>query len=118
MSRFAFSKIILADSFNQENEDDDNDIEDIEGYGMFDWNAHGIIGYDEPLQTYFANLDGSWGIGTGYREIPTIAELQRRLSAIFHGIELPFLNDGLLALAAGIEENPLILSPAEAANKE
>ena len=115
MSRFAFSKIILAESFNLENEEEDEEVEDIKGYGIFDWNAHGIIGYDELLQTYFANLDGSWGIGASYREIPTIAELQRKLSAIFYGIELPFLNDGLLALATGVEENPLILSPSEAA---
>lgn len=110
MSRLAFFKIISTDR----DEDEHEDLEDIRGYALFDWGAHGVVGYDDELQTYFANLDGSWGIGTTYREIPTVGALQRRLSEIFHGAELPFLGDGLLLLATGVEDEPLILTSSEA----
>lgn len=110
MSRFAFCKIVSTL--------DDDEIEDLKGYGFFDWEAHGIVGYDDALQTYFANLDGSWGIGTTFREVPTIAAFQRKLSEIFKGIQLPFIEKGLQQLAHDVERNPVILTPAQAVSSQ
>lgn len=109
MSRFAFGSIFTAL--------DDDEIEDQKGYGFYDWQAHGAVGYDEELATYFANLDGSWGIGTVYQELPTIADLQRRLVEAFQGVELPFNRVGLERLAQGVEDSPTILTPSQAASK-
>lgn len=110
MSRFAFGSIFTTT--------DDFDIEDEKGYGFFDWEAHGVVGYDLGLATYFANLEGSWGIGTEYRELPTIADLQRRLVEAFQGVELPFKRVGLERLAQGVEDKPTILTSSQAASKK
>lgn len=106
MSRFAFYKTVSTP--------DDNEIEDLKDYGFFDWEVNGVVGYDDALQTYFANLDGSWGIGTSFREVPTIAAFQRKLSEIFQGTQLLFIKRGLLQLTQGVELNPVFLTPAQA----
>ncbi|HHG6006653.1 TPA: hypothetical protein ACPWS4_006595 [Pseudomonas aeruginosa] len=106
MSRFAFFKIVATQ--------DNGELEDIHGYALFDWENHGVVGYDEGLQSYFANLDGSWGIGSSPDEIPTVADLQRKLCEAFQGTELPFKEEGLRMLADGVEASPIILSPLEA----
>ncbi|RXU05095.1 hypothetical protein B1F69_00525 [Pseudomonas syringae] len=110
MSRYAFGK--LFESL------DDVDLEDIKGYGFFDWEAHGVVGYDAITETYFANLDGSWGVGTTIREIPTIDAFQRKLSEMFKGAELPFIESGLRQLAQGVEVRPVILTPAQAVSNK
>jgi hypothetical protein len=110
MSRFAFGSIFTTT--------DDLEIEDQKGYGFFEWEAHGVVGYDEGLATYFANLEGSWGIGTEYQELPTIADLQRRLVEAFQGAELPFNRVGLERLAQGVEDSPTILASSQAASKK
>jgi hypothetical protein len=106
LSRFAFFKIVATQ--------DNGELEDIHGYALFDWENHGVVGYDEGLQSYFANLDGSWGIGSSPGEIPTVADLQRKLCEAFQGTELPFKEEGLRMLADGVEASPIILSPLEA----
>ena len=108
MSRYSFFKIISAP-------DEDSDLEDLLGYGLFDWLNHGVVGHDTDLQTYFFNLEGSWISGTTPSEILTISDLQSILSAIFDGAKLPFNPEGLLRIAEDGESNPVILTPAEAA---
>ncbi|WP_339427689.1 MULTISPECIES: hypothetical protein [unclassified Pseudomonas] len=111
MSRYGFFKVI-----NEPDESSD-DLEDLLGYGLYDWLNHGVAGYDPNLQTYFFNLESSWIIGTTPAEIPTIADLQCVLAAIFNGARLPFNSEGLLQIAAGGEHNPIILAPDEAATE-
>ncbi|MBJ2214097.1 MULTISPECIES: hypothetical protein [Pseudomonas] len=108
MSRFSFSKIVSSAP--------DQDLEDILGHSIGEWLSVGVVGYDEPLQTFFFNLEDSWVIGTSLHELPTIADLQRVIAAIFKGIAFPFDPAGLVVVAAGYEESAAILSPEEAAS--
>lgn len=108
MSRFSFAKIVSIAP--------DQDLEDILGHSLGEWLSLGIVGYDEPLQTFFFNLEDSWVIGTSLHELPTIADLQRVISAVFKGISFPFNPAGLAVVATGYEDTPAILSPEEAAD--
>lgn len=107
MSRFSFGKIVSTTP--------DQDLEDILGHSIGEWLSMGVVGYDEPLQTFFFNLEDSWVVGTNLHELPTIAALQRVIAAIFKGVAFPFEPTGLAVVAAGYEQPPVILSPEQAA---
>lgn len=111
MSRFSFSTII---SLPEEN---DSDFEDLLGYSLYSWELHGVVGFDISLNTYFMNMEGSWIFGTDRNEISTIAHLQRVIAAIFRGAVIPFCADGLHQITVGVEKNPAILSPEQAAEE-
>ncbi|MGC3873328.1 hypothetical protein ACPF7Z_08665 [Halomonas sp. GXIMD04776] len=110
MSRHGFFKVMHDPTENQE------DLTDLIGYDLYDWLSHGVVGYDEPLGTFFFNLEGSWIFGIEGEEIPTIGLLQAILSAVFRGAELPFNQEGLRTIAEEVEGSPAVLSPAEAAD--
>lgn len=110
MSRHGFFKVLTDPTSAQD------ELADLIGYGIYDWLNVGVAGYDPALGTFFFNMEGSWLFGTEPEEIPDIRSLQAILTAIFSGAELPFNQDGLLQIAAEVEPNPLILSPAEAAD--
>lgn len=110
MSRHGFFKVLHDPTEAQE------DLTDLVGYDLYDWLSHGVAGYDEPLGTFFFNLEGSWIFGVESNEIPTIGMLQAILSAIFRGAELPFNQEGLRAIAEEVEGSPAVLSSAEAAD--
>jgi hypothetical protein len=93
MSRFAFGTIFT---------DTEDEFVDVNGYEFFDWESHGVVGYDEELQSYFANLEGSSSIGTSPSEITTITEFQRKLTELFQGANLPFHPPGLERLSEGV----------------
>jgi len=109
MSRHGFHNVLNAPS------DEEEGFLDLLGYDIYDWISRGVAGYDEPLETYFFNLEGSWIFGTTHVEITTISELQGTLSAIFGGAALPFNMEGLLRIAEDFETEEGILSPGEAA---
>lgn len=81
MSRHGFHNVFNTPS------DVEEDLTDLLGYDIYDWISRGVAGYDEPLETYYFNLEGSWIFGTTREEITTIMELQGILSAIFGGAE-------------------------------
>jgi hypothetical protein len=110
MSRHGFFKVLTDPTSAQE------ELADLIGYDLYDWLNVGVAGYDPALGTFFFNMEGSWLFGTEPGEIPDIRSLQAILTAIFSGAELPFNQEGLLQIAAEVEPNPLILTPAEAAN--
>ena len=65
---------------------------DIEGYGLSVWFHGGLVGWDEPLQTYFIQCvqcdqgdDLVWWLGTQYKEIPTFKSLCQTINNIFEG---------------------------------
>src|SRR5690554_5005045 len=79
MSRHSFHKAITTATEEQE------DLTDFLGYGLFDWVNVGVLGYDESLETFFFNIEGNWIFGTEPREIPSIHIFQAIFSAIFQG---------------------------------
>lgn len=109
MSRFSFGNIIDTH--------DADGLKDLLDHEMAEWEEYGTVGYDDPLETYFFNLDGSWIFGTSVGEIPTVARLQAVISACFKDALLPFNIKGLRELAGGIEVDPTFLSSEQAANQ-
>lgn len=61
---------------------------DLKGYGLDEWLNYAIVGWDEPLQTYFLQGpeegDGlSWWFGTAYAEMPTFSALCGAIRLVF-----------------------------------
>ena len=94
MSRYAFGKILgnEAGLFARVRSLDDAgnaDVpRDLKGYGLDEWLDCAVVGWDEPMQTYF--LQGpeegdelSWWFGTAYAEIPTFSELCGVIQRLF-----------------------------------
>ncbi|HEY6927187.1 MAG TPA: hypothetical protein VI653_27165 [Steroidobacteraceae bacterium] len=94
MSRYAFGEILgnEAGLFARVRSLDDPgnaDVpRDLKGYGLDAWLDCAVVGWDEPLQTYF--LQGpeegdelSWWFGTAYAEITTFLELCGVIQRLF-----------------------------------
>ncbi|SFI13627.1 hypothetical protein [Modicisalibacter xianhensis] len=113
MSRHGFHHVLNRPCEGQE---DLEELEDLIGYGIYDWLSRGVAGYDEQLETFFFNIEGSWIFGTEPGEIPSIGLLQAILSAIFSGAELPFNQEGLRMIAEEVDRYSAVLDPAEAAD--
>lgn len=110
MSRHSFHKAITTATEEQE------DLTDFLGYGLFDWVNVGVLGYDESLETFFFNIEGSWIFGTEPREIPSIHIFQAIFSAIFQGAALPFNLEGLEKIGWEEGGRPAVLDPEEASD--
>ncbi|MCE8044378.1 MAG: hypothetical protein ABN479_12090 [Billgrantia sp.] len=109
MSRYGFYHVLNRPHEHQE------EMTDLLGYDIYDWLSVGAFGFDEELETYFFNLEGSWVFGTAPEEITSIAEFQGILSRLFGGALLPFNEDGLTKVAECVEDALGVLSPEEAA---
>lgn len=87
MSRYAFYDIVSnAKSFIDDNGEG---LVDIKGYSMDCWLSYGTIGWDEPLSTYFIQLDRGeesipWWIGDHPKAIPTFDALCDAINHIFN----------------------------------
>jgi hypothetical protein len=108
MSRFCFSKIIENPNGAE------SDVEDLLGYNLSAWMAIGVVGYDDPLNTYFINMEDGWIFGTTDHEIPSIHHLQRVIAALFRGALIPFSEEGLREISVGVESFLAVLSPEQA----
>ena len=107
MSRHAFGEIL-------ENEDfplssckpaagalDPSIPHDIKGYGLDEWIDHAIVGWDEPMKTYFLQYvedkgeedELAWWSGTDYAQIPTFDALCHAIRQIFgNRVDFKFVN--------------------------
>ncbi len=74
---------------------------DIKGYGLDDWMDHVIVGWDEPMKTYFLQYieeseeedELAWWLGTDYAQIPTFDALCRAICQIFgNQVDFKFVN--------------------------
>src|SRR5438552_1956085 len=94
MSRHAFGEILgnEAGFFARVRSLDDAGTADVprdlKGYGLDEWLDCAVVGWDEPMQTYFlqAPEEGdelSWWFGTAYAEIPTFSELCGVIQRLF-----------------------------------
>jgi hypothetical protein len=90
MSRQAFGSILRnEDELLADDDDaDDEGLCDTQDFSLSDWLDDGVVGWDEPLQTYFVHAvetdDGPvWWFGTSPREIPTFADLCKVINRAF-----------------------------------
>ena len=94
MSRHCFSNIVkntneLITKYDLEN--GESEIEepcDIKGYGLSEWFDQGVVGWDEPMGTYFIQCieEGDelvWWLGTTFREIQSFEEVCMLINKIF-----------------------------------
>jgi len=86
MSRYGFGEILGSAELPEQ--------QDLKGYRLEEWLDFAVVGWDEPLQTYFVqgpeeDDELSWWLGTTYAEIPTFAMLCRLIELIF-GDSVPF----------------------------
>lgn len=110
MSRYPFHKALTTPTEEQE------ELADLIGYDLFDWVNVGVIGYDESLETFFFNMEGSWLFGTEHREIPSIHIFQAIFSAMFKGAEIPFNIEGLERIVWEEGGRPAVLDPEDASD--
>jgi hypothetical protein len=94
MSRQAFGEILgneaglFARVRNLDAAGTTNVPRDLKGYGLDEWLDCAVVGWDEPMQTYFlqgpqAGDELSWWFGTAYAEIPTFSELCGVIQRLF-----------------------------------
>ena len=92
MSRYAFGEILgneAAVAANHMDSGDDTPVpRDTKGYGLDQWIDYAVVGWDEPMQTYFLQYledeeELVWWPGTDHAEIPTFADLCRVIRRIF-----------------------------------
>lgn len=100
MSRYGFGEILenveflLESDRSREGAEGLTEQQDLKGYRLEVWLDFGVVGWDDPMQTYFVQgpEEGdelSWWLGTAYGEIPTFAMLCRLIMLIF-GDAVPF----------------------------
>ena len=105
MSRHAFGEILkneaaLVSSYKDLATSDRACVpRDIKGYRLDEWMDYAIVGWDEPIQSYFLQCgeddEGglAWWFGTVYAEIPTFAELCWLIRVIFkNSVEFEFVD--------------------------
>lgn len=94
MSRHGFAEILenaavlLASHRGMDGAGGATEHQDLKGHRLQEWLDLGVVGWDEPMQTYFiqgpqAGDQLSWWLGTTYAEIPTFSMLCRMISLIF-----------------------------------
>lgn len=98
MSRHALGEILEGENSLLSDMGGASVPRDLKGYGLDEWLDFAVVGWDEPLQTYFLQgpEDGDepcWWIGTDYAEIPTFAELCGVIRCIFgDAVEFDFVD--------------------------
>jgi hypothetical protein len=94
MSRYRFGeileneKLLLESGRRRDGADGLTGQQDLKGHQLQTWLDCAVVGWDEPLQTYFVHgpAEGdelSWWLGTTPGEIPTFAMLCRLIRLIF-----------------------------------
>ena len=75
--------------------------QDIKGYGLDDWIDHVVVGWDEPMKTYFLQYieereeedELVWWLGTDYAQIPSFDALCAAIREIFgNQVDFKFVN--------------------------
>ena len=107
MSRYLLTEIItneqeLIDLYDLGNGDSNNEPICLKGYGLCAWLDDCVVGWDEPLNTYFLQsfeeciddcVEPVWWLGAEPNEISTFSELCDIINAIFEGnINFKFIN--------------------------
>jgi hypothetical protein len=100
MSRYSFGEILenetllLESARSRDGADGLTGQQDLKGHQLQTWLDCAVVGWDEPLQTYFVQgpAEGdelSWWLGTTHEEIPTFTMLCRLIRLIFDD-KVPF----------------------------
>jgi hypothetical protein len=104
MSRHCFSNIVkneaaLVDKYDLYNGDTDIvEPRDSEGCGLLEWLEDGVVGWDEPMQTYFIQCkevgEGLvWWFGTSFREIQKFDDLCAIINRVFkNSVDFEFID--------------------------
>lgn len=85
MSRHTFAEVI-TNTHELQNEN----LMDTEGYSLENWLNYGILGWDDPMNTYFIQLDNNgdgpppWWLGVRRNEISTFEEFCTTMNEIFN----------------------------------
>ena len=105
MSRHSFSSIVknkteLVFKYDLENgESEISEPRDLEGVRLTEWFDDAVVGWDEPLQTYFVQCkevgdDLVWWFGTDFNEIRSFNELCSIINRIFFNeVDFEFIDD-------------------------
>ena len=107
MSRHAFGEILenedcpLSSCTPADGTADSATPRDIKGHGLDDWIDHVIVGWDEPMRTYFLQYieerdeedELVWWLGTDPAQLPTFDALCNAIRQIFgNQIDFKFVN--------------------------
>jgi hypothetical protein len=106
MSRHAFGEILENEvalrtcCFGVADVEGASGPRDLKGHGLDEWIDSAVVGWDEPLQTYFLQCleedegdEPVWWFGTAYAELPAFADLCGVIRLVFGGaVEFEFVD--------------------------